>query len=124
MRLPADPSTPIIVIGPGTGIAPFRAFIQERLAKQSLIQVGTSENGNHSETRRQDLVFFGCRSRHSDYYFRDEWEELHVSRQITFDLAASRDQDDKVYVQHRISEQSKLVWEYLGLKNGVLYISG
>lgn len=127
MRLPADPTTPIIVIGPGTGIAPFRAFIQERLADQALErkQLQTWGNGDTGQSSKRDnLVFFGCRSRHSDYYFQEEWSELHESGQITFDLAASRDQEDKVYVQHRILEQSKLVWEYLGLKNGILYISG
>ena len=126
MRLPSDPATPIIVIGPGTGIAPFRAFIQERLADQSLKQEHQKlQNGDTSQpSKRNNLVFFGCRSQRSDYYFQEEWSGLHASGQITFDLAASRDQEEKVYVQHRILEQSKLIWEYLGLKGGVLYISG
>ncbi|KAK9894229.1 NADPH dependent diflavin oxidoreductase 1 [Cystobasidium minutum MCA 4210] len=123
MRLPPNPSTPIILIGPGTGIAPFRAFVQDRLAPPKL-------NGHHANghTRAGNnvntLVFFGCRSKNSDFYFGKEWENLHTSGQITFDLAASRDQEDKVYVQHRILRQSKLVWEYLGRQNGILYISG
>lgn len=125
MRLPADLSTPVVVVGPGTGIAPFRAFVQERLSQQEDISRGALANGHSSLVDRNGiLVFFGCRSRQSDYYFQEEWENLHESKQITFDLAASRDQEDKVYVQHRILEQSKLLWDYLGLKNGVLYISG
>jgi sulfite reductase alpha subunit-like flavoprotein len=125
MRLPADLSTPVVVVGPGTGIAPFRAFVQERLSQQDNISRGALANGHSSLVDRNGiLVFFGCRSRQSDYYFQEEWENLHESKQITFDLAASRDQEDKVYVQHRILEQSKLLWDYLGLKNGVLYISG
>jgi sulfite reductase alpha subunit-like flavoprotein len=110
MRLPTDPSTPIILIGPGTGIAPFRAFVQERLAQ--------SPHGGNI------LVFFGCRSKQSDYYFQDEWEAMHSEGRITFDVAASRDQDEKVYVQHRLLHHKELVWDNLGRKNGILYISG
>lgn len=121
MRLPPDPSTPVVLIGPGTGIAPFRAFVQERLAAAA----GFRTNGTTTGTRDGNmLVFFGCRSRKSDFYFGDEWENLHATGQITFDLAASRDQEDKVYVQHRLLEHSKLVWDYLGRQNGLLYISG
>ena len=121
MRLPPSTSTPIILIGPGTGIAPFRAFVQERLAIEK-------SNGQHTngvvEDKANTLVFFGCRSKNSDFYFKEEWEALHASGQITFDLAASRDQEDKIYVQHRLLKQSKLVWDYLGRQNGILYISG
>lgn len=120
MRLPEDLARPIILIGPGTGIAPFRAFIQERLA---IAGCRKNEHETSNDTTK-NLVFFGCRSRKSDYYFKEEWELLDKAGQITFDLAASRDQDDKVYVQHRLLKHSKLVWDYLGRQNGILYISG
>ncbi|KAJ2726324.1 hypothetical protein GGI07_000636 [Coemansia sp. Benny D115] len=108
-RLPADPSTPIIMIGPGTGLAPMRAFVQERalLAREEPEAAqGTS------------LLFFGARSEAHDYTYRDELKELFAdiqqvapeSRVIT---AFSRDQAQKIYVQHRLAENADLVYRTL-----------
>ncbi|KAJ1719616.1 hypothetical protein LPJ53_005652 [Coemansia erecta] len=108
-RLPADASTPMVMVGPGTGLAPMRAFVQERalLARQSPEKAqGTS------------LLFFGARSAATDYTYRDELVSLFddikktapESRVIT---AFSRDQPQKIYVQHRLAENADLVYRTL-----------
>jgi sulfite reductase (NADPH) flavoprotein alpha-component len=98
-RLPADSSSPIIMIGPGTGIAPFRSFLHERRA---LGQKGTN------------WLFFGERSASADFLYREELEEMladgHLAR---LDTAFSRDQERKIYVQDRMMEQSRLFWQWL-----------
>jgi sulfite reductase (NADPH) flavoprotein alpha-component len=108
-RLPADPSASVIMIGPGTGIAPFRAFLQERAA--------TNAPG-------RNWLFFGCQRRDTDFLYRDELEDLAARRVLTrMDLAFSRDQASKVYVQHRMLEAAAELWRWLA--NGAyLYVCG
>ncbi|XP_071309906.1 NADPH-dependent diflavin oxidoreductase 1 isoform X2 [Agelaius tricolor] len=108
MKFPADPATPVIMIGPGTGVAPFRAAIQERVA------LG----------RRGNCLFFGCRHQSKDFYCQREWEELVTKGFLTLFTAFSRDQEKKVYVQHRIRENGKLVWELLSSENAHIYLAG
>lgn len=103
-----DPTKDMILIGPGTGIAPFRAFIQERMATQA-----TGLN----------WVFFGERNRASDFYYGDFWTELEKQGRIRLSLAFSRDQAEKIYVQHRILEQKKSIWSWI--QNGsYIYLCG
>ena len=107
-RLPAG-DVPIIMIGPGTGIAPFRAFLQERKA--------TGATG-------RSWLFFGDRRRGTDFLYGDELQEFVDSGVLTrLDLAFSRDQESKVYVQQRIQENSD---EFFGwLRDGAhLYVCG
>ncbi|XP_077045147.1 NADPH-dependent diflavin oxidoreductase 1 isoform X3 [Agelaius phoeniceus] len=108
MKFPADPATPVIMIGPGTGVAPFRAAIQERVA------LG----------RQGNCLFFGCRHQSKDFYCQREWEELVTKGFLTLFTAFSRDQEEKVYVQHRIRENGKLVWELLSSENAHIYLAG
>jgi sulfite reductase alpha subunit-like flavoprotein len=110
LRLPEDHATPVICIGPGTGIAPFRSLINERLS-------------SHPESKN-NVIFFGCRSAKKDFYFADEWITLQAKGDVKLVLAASRDQEDKIYVQHRIKDEAELLWEYIGQRSGVVYISG
>ncbi|KAJ2375743.1 hypothetical protein IW150_002377 [Coemansia sp. RSA 2607] len=108
-RLPADATTPIVMVGPGTGLAPMRAFVQERalLARQ-----------NPDKPQGTSLLFFGARSAATDYTYRDELTLLFddikktapESRVIT---AFSRDQPQKIYVQHRLAENADLVYRTL-----------
>ncbi|KAG2209699.1 hypothetical protein INT47_001845 [Mucor saturninus] len=113
-KLPRNPSVPIIMVGPGTGVAPFRAFVRERaLAKRDGKPVGTT------------LLFYGSRNRDQDFLYAEEWPELFEtlggdSRIIT---AFSRDQAQKVYVQHRLQEQGQQVWELLQ-KGGYIFVCG
>ena len=98
-RLPEDPSVPIIMVGPGTGIAPFRAFLQER---QSL-----GANG-------KAWLFFGSQRRHGDYLYGDELEKWAANGALTkFSTAFSRDQNYKIYVQHRMAEEGAEIWKWL-----------
>ena len=96
--MPADPSTPMIVIGPGTGLAPFRGFLEERDV--------TGATG-------RNWLFFGEQSRSWGYYYEAEltaWERRGLVR---IDLAFSRDQPHKIYVQHRMRERARELYGWL-----------
>lgn len=98
-RVPEDSDTPIIMVGPGTGVAPFRAFLQERRA------LGAGGD---------NWLFFGDQTRAQDYIYQDELEAMHADSLLTrLDLAFSRDQAEKVYVQHRMREQGKALYDWL-----------
>ncbi|KAM3562265.1 hypothetical protein ARSEF4850_002834 [Beauveria asiatica] len=113
-KLPSDPSRPIIMVGPGTGVAPFRAFVQER-AKQA--QDG-AEVG-------KTLLFFGSRNAKEDYLYESEWAEYKKALGDKFELvtAFSRDTAKKVYVQHRLKEKGEDVHELLQ-KKALFYVCG
>lgn len=108
-RLPSDPEAPIIMIGPGTGIAPFRSFLHERRALQH-----TGRN----------WLFFGERSADTDFLYRNELQSMHKDGHLNrLDLAFSRDQDHKIYVQDRMLEQSSELFRWL--EDGAsLYVCG
>jgi sulfite reductase (NADPH) flavoprotein alpha-component len=98
-RPPEDNALPLIMIGPGTGIAPFRAFLQEREA--------TGATG-------KTWLFFGDRNRATDFLYEDEitgWQNKGVLHRL--DTAFSRDQADKVYVQNRMMENADELWKWL-----------
>ncbi|HEV3269655.1 MAG TPA: sulfite reductase [Candidatus Rhabdochlamydia sp.] len=96
--LPEDPTAPVIMVGPGTGVAPFRGFIQERLIKGH-----TGKN----------WLFFGERNRKYDFFYQEFWENLVATKRLKLDLAFSRDQEDKVYVQHKLLMQAQEIWLWL-----------
>jgi len=98
-RLPADTSRDVIMIGPGTGVAPFRAFVQERA------EIGA--RGRH-------WLFFGARHFDSEFLYQLEWQQaLKDGRLSRLDLAFSRDQSDKIYVQQRLRERAVDLWQWL-----------
>lgn len=98
-RLPEETDKPIIMVGPGTGVAPFRAYLQERKA------IGASG---------KNWLFFGEQRSQSDYFYRDELESLQKDGVLTkLHTAFSRDQSYKVYVQHRLLENAKEVYAWL-----------
>ena len=108
-KLPEDSSTPIIMVGPGTGIAPFRAFIEERQA--------TGAKG-------KNWLFFGDRSQNTDYLYGNEWESYQKEGILNeLDLAWSRDQQEKVYVQHKMLEKKAELWSWLQ-DGAVFYVCG
>jgi sulfite reductase (NADPH) flavoprotein alpha-component len=108
-RLPGDPTAPIIMIGPGTGIAPFRSFLHERRAL------------NHTG---RNWLFFGERSAASDFLYRDELQGMHTDGHLTrLDLAFSRDQERKVYVQDRMLENAPVFWQWLQ-EGASVYVCG
>jgi sulfite reductase (NADPH) flavoprotein alpha-component len=98
-RLPAAADTPIVMIGPGTGIAPFRAFLHERRALAA-----TGKN----------WLFFGERSASTDFLYREELEPMLADGHLTrLDTAFSRDQERKIYVQDRMLEQGAQLWSWM-----------
>jgi sulfite reductase (NADPH) flavoprotein alpha-component len=98
-RLPADPTIPIIMVGPGTGIAPFRAFMQER---------------DSTEAEGKNWLFFGNPNFTQDFLYQTEWQGYLKSGLLSkISLAFSRDQANKVYVQDRLKENGKEVFEWL-----------
>lgn len=112
-RLPSDPSTPIIMVGPGTGIAPFRSFLHQRK-----IDGASGDN----------WLFFGNPHRASDFLYEgDDFTSLaseHEHGLLTrLDLAFSRDQADKLYVQHRMLEQAAELWAWLD-RGAHFYVCG
>ncbi|MAM91711.1 MAG: assimilatory sulfite reductase (NADPH) flavoprotein subunit [Opitutaceae bacterium] len=108
-RLPADPSAPIIMIGPGTGIAPFRAFLQERVA-----------NGVDGDS----WLFFGAPNFTEDFLYQTELQDYFKRGQLKrLDLAFSRDQDYKIYVQDRLRERSEELWEWIE-RGAHIYVCG
>jgi sulfite reductase (NADPH) flavoprotein alpha-component len=108
-RIPENPDTATIMIGPGTGIAPFRAFLQERKA--------TGATG-------KNWLFFGEQKAASDYFYKDEFEGWQADGVLTkFVTAFSRDQAQKIYVQHRMFEQAEELYDWL--ENGaIFYVCG
>ena len=108
-RLPADASQDVIMIGPGTGVAPFRAFVQER-----------GETGASG----RNWLFFGARHFDTEFLYQLEWQQaLKDGRLNRLDLAFSRDQVRKIYVQDRLREQAADLWSWL--QGGAsLYVCG
>jgi len=98
-RLPEDGATPIIMVGPGTGVAPFRAYLQDRKASGAI---------------GKNWLFFGEQREKEDFLYREEFEQLQKEGVLTrFDTAFSRDQEKKVYVQHRMLENGAEIWAWL-----------
>lgn len=113
-KLPSDPSKPIIMVGPGSGVAPFRGFVQERAAQAAA-----------GEKVGQTVLFYGCRNRNEDFLYKDEWDEMKKSLGDSFTIitAFSRETAKKVYVQHRLKENAKLINDLLQQKAN-FYVCG
>jgi len=108
-RLPADPGTPVVMIGPGTGIAPFRAFLHQRRAQ-----------GLTGRT----WLFFGDRHVRSDFLYQAELQSFLQRQELSrLDTAFSRDQPEKIYVQHRMLEAGKELWSWLQ-DGACIYVCG
>jgi sulfite reductase (NADPH) flavoprotein alpha-component len=108
-KLPENEETPVILVGAGTGIAPFRAFLQHREAKNQ---------------KGKTWLFFGERRFHSDFLYQVEWQKLLKDGYLEkIDVAFSRDQKEKIYVQHRLLEQQKDIYNWLN-KGANIYLCG
>jgi sulfite reductase (NADPH) flavoprotein alpha-component len=108
-KLPADPSTPVIMVGPGTGIAQFRGFLHERIA---------------SGATGKSWLFFGDQKSSSDFLYQEELESFLSQGQLSkLCTAFSRDQSDKIYVQDRMLEHAKELFEWLE-EGACFYVCG
>jgi sulfite reductase (NADPH) flavoprotein alpha-component len=109
-RLPDDHNTPILMVGPGTGIAPFRAFLQERKA------VGA---------KGKNWLFFGSQHQHCNYFYREELEQYQRDGFLTrCDCAWSRDQEGKSYVQHKMLENAAEIWKWMDAEGAQFFVCG
>jgi len=97
-------TVPVVMVGPGTGVAPFRSFVSDKAAMD-----------------RPCLLFFGCRNKEADFFFGDEWSKYENVEVVT---AFSRDQEDKVYVQHRMVEKEEMLCKYILEMGGWFFIAG
>ncbi|KAG0004791.1 hypothetical protein BGZ80_005553, partial [Entomortierella chlamydospora] len=116
MTLPPSPHQPVIMAGLGTGMAPFRAFIQERAWQRAQgMEVGPM------------VLYFGSRNRSNEYLYGEELEAYHADGLLThLRLAFSRDQKEKIYIQHKMNEDGKLLHKYLldSQLSGHFYLCG
>ncbi|KAF0685521.1 Aste57867_22613 [Aphanomyces stellatus] len=112
-KLPSSSATPIIMIGPGTGIAPMRAFLQERQHQR-----------NAGEAVGPTWLFFGCRRQAEDYLYQDELAAYEADGTLSqLHVAFSRDTAQKVYVQHLIKQQGEALWALLAA-GAHIYVCG
>jgi sulfite reductase (NADPH) flavoprotein alpha-component len=108
-RVPQDNDAPVIMVGPGTGIAPFRAFLQERQARGA---------------KGKNWLFFGDQHRQSDFIYENELADMSRDGVLTrLDLAFSRDQAEKIYVQTRMRQNGKALYQWLE-EGGYFYVCG
>ncbi|XP_073740292.1 NADPH--cytochrome P450 reductase [Callorhinus ursinus] len=113
-RLPFKATTPVILVGPGTGVAPFIGFIQERAwLRQQGKEVG------------ETLLYYGCRRSDEDYLYREELAGLHQDGSLTqLNVAFSREQPHKVYVQHLLRRDKEHLWQLIHEGGAHIYVCG
>ena len=107
--LPKDPSKPIIMIGPGVGLAPLKGFIDERII---------------TKAKGKNWLFTGDRHEKFDFYFEDEFKELQKQGHLKLTTTFSRDGTEKMYVQHKMLEHQKELWSWITNDNAIIYICG
>ncbi|KYN01720.1 NADPH-dependent diflavin oxidoreductase 1 [Cyphomyrmex costatus] len=100
---------PMILIGPGTGVAPFRSLLLEKAKEENNL--------------KECILFFGCRNKNKDYHCKEDFECLSRNNNLKVFCAFSRDQHHKIYVQHLIRQQRELCWQFLE-NNGSIYLAG
>jgi sulfite reductase (NADPH) flavoprotein alpha-component len=106
--LPLDADIPIIMIGPGTGIAPFRAFLQERILSQN---------------SHKNWLFFGERNKAFDYYYEDDFKNWQEKNALQIHTAFSRDQENKEYVQHLLLKNASEIFAWI-TEGAHIYVCG
>ncbi|KAI7213560.1 riboflavin synthase domain-like protein [Hortaea werneckii] len=117
---PSEVETPVVMIGPGTGLAPMRAMTWQRLAWAQ--ELGIRQQGRKLE---DDILIFGCRSEQADYFFKHEWDQLAKDERLNVLTAFSRDEvTPRKYVQDRIRDEGEVIHRALVEKEGKVYVSG
>jgi sulfite reductase (NADPH) flavoprotein alpha-component len=109
-HMPEDQNLPLIMIGPGTGIAPFRAFLQERRAISA---------------KGKNWLFYGAQRENCDYAYKEDWEVFTRDGLLTrLDCAWSRDQAHKIYVQHKMLENAAEIWNWIDGEGAQFFVCG
>jgi sulfite reductase (NADPH) flavoprotein alpha-component len=109
-HMPEDPNTPLIMIGPGTGVAPFRAFLQDRQA--------TGAKG-------RNWLFFGAQREKCDYAYKEDWDRFTRDGLLTkLDCAWSRDQAHKIYVQTKMLDHAAEIWKWIDGEGAYFFVCG
>jgi sulfite reductase alpha subunit-like flavoprotein len=117
---PSELEAPVVMIGPGTGVAPMRAMAQQRHAWSK--ERTNEDSGKHLEN---DMLVFGCRGANTDYFFRDEWAQLSRTEGLQVWTAFSRDKDEpRSYVQDQIRQHAGTVYRAIHELNGRIYVCG
>ena len=126
--LPVSPhelfSTPVLYIGAGTGVAPLRGLIRERIFRRSMYKEKVEGSKRHGDL---DCLVFGCRKREMDLYYRDEWEVLAEDGEVKTIFAFSQDQRFKFYVQQALrqrEDESPFLYNHIIEKRGAVYVAG
>jgi sulfite reductase alpha subunit-like flavoprotein len=118
---PREMDVPVVMIGPGTGLAPMRAMIWQRL----LWGQDAQERSAAGKKLAGDILLFGCRSEYGDYFFREEWERLQLDEGLNVLVAFSRDKDKpRQYVQDQIRAHAREIREAIQGRNGKVYVCG
>ncbi|KAF9396358.1 hypothetical protein CPC16_002541 [Podila verticillata] len=131
-NLPVDTTKPVIMIGPGTGVAPFMGFLEhraeQRRIKKRLVNIGSGSRQHLDDLFGEMWLFFGCRHRDRDWLFRQQMEEYRSDGVLTqLHVAVSREEDvpnSAKYVQDLIRKESKKVWDLLHRKSALIYVCG
>jgi sulfite reductase (NADPH) flavoprotein alpha-component len=109
-HMPEDQNIPLIMVGPGTGVAPFRAFLQERQA------VGA---------KGKNWLFFGAQREKCDYAYKEDWEKFSRAGLLTkLDCAWSRDQAHKIYVQNKMLDNAAEIWKWIDSEGALFFVCG
>ncbi|KAI9255628.1 hypothetical protein BDA99DRAFT_442200 [Phascolomyces articulosus] len=114
-KLPSDDTKPVIMVGPGTGVAPFRGFVRERVYRKQ-----------HGKEIGPTILYFGCRRRDEDFLYKEEWPELFdiLGENSKMINAFSRETEQKVYVQDKLKENGQETWNLIDNHSASIYVCG
>ncbi|KAL8961294.1 MAG: hypothetical protein Q9183_005327, partial [Haloplaca sp. 2 TL-2023] len=124
----AEARLPVIMIGPGTGLAPMRSLIWERHHwHQQLLSADVEVDTASTQILNgvgETMLFFGGRNKEADFFYAQEWETLQKSMPLQIFTAFSRDQTAKIYVQDILKQQGSVIYDLLFFQKGLVYVCG
>ncbi|KAL8687822.1 MAG: hypothetical protein Q9218_006114 [Villophora microphyllina] len=121
----SEAQQPVMLVGPGTGIAPMRSLIWERYQwHESRFGLNREEGRGSADPIGETVLFYGCRNKEADFFYHQEWETLKGKMSLKVFTAFSRDQAAKLYVQDVLRQQAELVCDLLLSKSGLVYVCG